>query len=55
MRLIPHNYEDQLKKWEEVVSEKLYMRPIYLTTDRELQYSRVAKQFLGTYSNSYDM
>ena len=55
MRLIPHNYEDQMKKWEEVVSEKLYMRPIYLTTDRELQYSRVAKQFLGTYSNSYDM
>ncbi len=55
MRLIPLNYEEQLKKWEEVVSEKLFMRPIYLRTDDDLKYSRVAKQFLGAYSNSYDM
>ena len=55
MRLIPLNYEEQLKKWEEVVSEKLFMRPIYLRSDEDLKYSRVAKQFLGAYSNSYEM
>ena len=55
MRLIPHNYEEHLKKWEEILSAKLYMRPIYLPKDDEIQYSRIAKQFLGIYSTPYDM
>lgn len=55
MRLIPHDFEEQTKKWEEVISDKLFMRPIYLLGEEEIQYSRVAKQFLGTYSNEYEM
>ncbi len=55
MRLIPHNDENPMKKWEEVVSDKLFMRPVYLTGEGEVQYSRVAKQFLGVHNNAYDM
>lgn len=55
MRLIPHDFDEQTKKWEEVLSDKLYMRPVYLLKDDEIQYTRVAKQFLGTYGNEYEM
>jgi hypothetical protein len=55
MLLLPHNYEESIKKWEEVISDKLFMRPIYLLSENEIQYSRVAKQFLGIHSNTYDM
>lgn len=55
MRLIPHNFEEQTKKWEEVISEKLFMRPVYLSKDDEIEYSRVAKQFLGIHNTAYEM
>lgn len=55
MRLIPHDFNEQTKKWEEVISNQVYMRPIYLLAENEVQYSRVAKQFLGTYGNEHEM
>lgn len=55
MRLVPHNFDEQATKWQEVISEKLFRRPIYLVEEQEIQYSRIAKQFLGIYGNEYEM
>lgn len=55
MRLIPHDFDEQTKKWEEVIGDKLFMRPIYLSKSDEIEYSRVAKQFLGIHNTVYEM
>lgn len=55
MKLVPHNFDEQATKWQEVISEKLFRRPIYLVEEQEIQYSRIAKQFLGIYGNEYEM
>lgn len=55
MRFKPHNFEENLKTWEEIISTKLHTRPIYLETNGELQYSRVAMQLLGIVDSEYDM
>lgn len=55
MRFMPHNFADSTTTWEEVVSANLYDRPIFLQTDGELQYTRVAKQILGIHDSEYEM
>lgn len=55
MKLIPIDFQDQNQKWSEIVNMKLFDRPIYLSTDHEVQYSRVAKQILGIYGTEYEM
>lgn len=55
MRLVPHDYIDSTKTWEEIIGTSLYSRPIFLQSDGELQYTRVAKQILGVYDNAYEM
>ncbi|MGN7478730.1 YceG family protein [Solibacillus silvestris] len=55
MRLIPHDYIDSTKTWEEIIGASLYSRPIFLQSEGELQYTRVAKQILGVYDNDYEM
>ncbi|WP_328285320.1 YceG family protein [Kurthia senegalensis] len=55
MRLIPHNYEEGTKKWQEVINDKLFMRPVYIKEQQSIEYSRVAKQILGVYTTAYDM
>ena len=55
MRLVPHDYIDSTKTWEEVIGASLYSRPIFLQSEGELQYTRVAKQLLGVYDNAYEM
>lgn len=55
MRLVPHDYIDSTKTWEEIIGASLYSRPIFLQSDGELQYTRVAKQILGVYDNAYEM
>lgn len=55
MKLVPHNVENELKTWEEIVGARLHMRPIYLQSDTELQYTRVARQILGIFENEYEM
>lgn len=55
MRFKPHDFMDNTKTWEEIISTKLHTRPIYLETNGELQYTRVAKQILGIYDSEYDM
>lgn len=55
MRLIPHDYEEGTKKWQEVINEKLFMRPVYIKEQQSIEYSRVAKQFLGIHTTEYDM
>ena len=52
MRLVPHDYIDNTKTWEEIISAGLYSRPIFLQSEGELQYTRVAKQILGVYDNA---
>ncbi|ATP41623.1 hypothetical protein CSE16_17150 [Solibacillus sp. R5-41] len=55
IRFKPHDFVDNTKTWEEIISTKLHTRPIYLETSGELQYSRVAKQLLGIDDSEYDM
>lgn len=55
MKFVPHNFEQDVKTWEEVVGLRLAMRPIYLQQDDALHYTRVAKQILGVHNDAYDM
>ena len=55
MELVPVQEVSQFKKWEHVLSEKLPLRTTYLIKEQKLHYTRIAKQFLGVYSNTYDM
>lgn len=55
VKLVPHDFDEQTTKWQEVIAVKLFRRPIYLVEEQEIQYSRIAKQFLGVYGNEYEM